>query len=213
MTVLPWGARTAQAEGDLYVKRPTLQETLLATRARLDTWQAGQAEARRVLRIGTWHRTTLGTEKFDPAAVARDGIGSGAQGQPGSPRWAPCPADAAGNPNLGSAADFLFVTIAAEKPAVLTLELSRHERFGGFAYRPPASGAGVAPTDALVWLNGHQVPLHDKLAGYAQVPVAKRRGWHEAALVDLPLERGENRLVVSLNKGPHRGWFTAVRVA
>ena len=65
-----------------------------------------------------------------------------------------------------------------------SLELSRHERFGGFAYRPTPCGAGVQPSDALVWLNGRQAPLHNKLEGYPRVPVAKRRGWHEAILIE-----------------------------
>ncbi|MCR4413826.1 MAG: hypothetical protein NUV77_15510, partial [Thermoguttaceae bacterium] len=207
-------SRASAAEDQLYARRPSLQETLLATRAELDRWQAGQTDARRSLRIGTWHRAALGSEAFDPVAVTRDGIAPGAQGKPGSPPWTACPADSQGNPNLsGAGADYLYVTIVAERPTALTLELSRHEGFGGFAYRPPPSGAGIQPTDALVWLNGRQVTLRDKLEGYARVPVAKRRGWHEAALVDLPLARGENRLVVSLNKGARKGWFTTVRVS
>ncbi|MHB8974333.1 MAG: hypothetical protein ACYC3X_01245 [Pirellulaceae bacterium] len=96
--------------------------------------------------------------------------------------------------------------------------MSRYEWFGGFAYRPPFSGAGVLVSDALIWLNGQQVDLRNKLEGYQRVPVAKRRGWHErfawhdAVLVDLPLQPGENHLVVTLHKQARKSWFNSVRL-
>lgn len=203
----------AGAQEPLYVQRDTLAQTLLATQARLASWQAQQADARRGLQPGPWFAATVGGEPLDAVALTQQGLPTDAAGGQRRPRWTKRPADGAGNPNLANiTADFLFTTITAERPVTLTLDLSRHERFGGFAYRPPPSGAGVQPSDPLVWLNGRQVPLVDRLAGYSQVPVAKRRGWHEAVLVDLPLERGANRLLVSLRKGSQAGWFNTVRL-
>ncbi|MBI5395466.1 MAG: hypothetical protein HZA91_09250 [Verrucomicrobia bacterium] len=193
------------AQGQLYEKQPSLQQTMLATRARLQQWQASQEDARRAIKVGGWQRLKLGDkEKFDPTLPSAPGL-----------RWTKCASDSAGNPNLGSkpSDDYVSTTITAAKPLTLTLELSRHERFGGFAYRPSPSGAGVKPTDALVWVNGRQVPLHDRLAGYERVPVAKRRGWHEAVLVDVTLDAGENRLLLALGKGAQKSWFNAVRVS
>jgi hypothetical protein len=177
----------------LYVKQATLQATMLATRAQLAGWAAAQREARQAITIGPWRRTA----QRDAAPAAGKA----------------CAADASGNPQLDRAATgSLRTTITAQRPVVLTLELSRHERFGGYAYRPPSCGAGVKSTDTLVWLNGRQLPLVDRLDGYRRVPMAKRRGWHDALLVDVPLVAGENRLAVTLDKRGQRGWFTAVRV-
>ena len=74
-------------------------------------------------------------------------------------------------------------------------------------------------SDALIWLNGQPVPLHNRLAGYERVPVAKRRGWHErfnwheAILIDLNLQAGDNHVVVSLHKPGRKPWFNCVRFA
>ena len=111
-------------------------------------------------------------------------------------------------PLLGpSPADYLFTTVAADRAVLLTFELSRHEGFGGFGYRPPGSAVG----EVIVWLNGRRVAADDRLQGYGRVPVAKRRGWHDAVLIDLPLDRGENRLMVVLGKGAEASWFNAAR--
>jgi Hydrazine synthase alpha subunit middle domain len=200
------------AQEPLYEKQPTLQQTMLVTRARLQQWQAAQKDARGAVKVSAWQRVKLGgNETLDPVAATSRGLDS----QQTRFHWTKCASDAAGNVVLASNStdNYLCTTITATKPVMLTLELSRHERFGGFAYRPPPSGAGVKPSDALVWVNGKPVTLHDRLAGYERVPVAKRRGWHDAVLVDVPLEAGENRLLVALDKHAQRSWFNAVRVS
>lgn len=192
-------AGRAAADGRLYVRQPTLAETMLATRARLEGWQTAQQQALRAVKIGGWSQCA---EKIDPATCQPD------------KRWRRLAADAAGSPRIPrSTSGYLAATLTAAAPTRITIELSRHETFGGYAYRPPANGAGVRPTDALVWLNGRAVSLADKLQGYAEVPVAQRRGWHDALLVDLDLGQGENRLLVSLDKGKRAAWFNAVRFA
>ncbi len=158
---------------------------------------------------------TLGSgEKLEGELLTQGGIETAATDKQHKPTWRECPTDGSKQPILGAPpADFLYATLNADKPVELTIELSRHEGFGGFAYRPSASGAGVRPDDALVWVNGRQARLCDRLAGYDRVPVAKRRGWHDAVLIDVPLERGENRLLVALGKGSQRSWFNAIRLA
>ena len=189
------------AQVKLYEKKATLQATMLAARARLTEWQQSQAAARQAVKIGGWQRAKLG-----PGEKLTAGFPSA------SPRWITCPSDRSGNVLLPrEPGDLLTTTLTAAKPVTLTIEIGRLERFGGFAYRPSPSNAGVRRTDALVWLNGRQVPLDDKLEGYAAVPVAKRRGWHDVVLIDLPLVPGANRLLVSLRKGA-ASWFTAVRI-
>ena len=194
----------ASAAPPLYASRESLCETMLATRERLQQWQKEQAEALRAVRVGPWKSAVLGAgEKLDAARAAR----------PDAAAWVACRADGSGNPIVNATTDCLCATIRAQRPVVLTLELSRLERFGGFAYRPSPNGAGVRPSDALVWLDGRQVELRSRLEGYQDVPVAKRRGWHEALLVDLSLQPGENRLVVSLQKGAQHQWFNSVRIS
>jgi hypothetical protein len=200
--------------GTLYVREASLHQTMLATRARWRAWQAAQVAVRPTVQVGTWYAASPGNEQLNPDAVTRSGIHLEVLGLQGQPLWAKCNVDGVGNPKLPHPpATYLFTTLHAPCAVALSLELSRHEQFGGFAYRPPPSGAGVQPEDALVWLNGQRVRLNDKLAGYSDVPVAKRRGWHEAILIDLPLVAGENRLLVSLRKGTQAGWFNAIRLS
>ena len=164
------------------------------------------------VRIGQWYRIQTGNGlSLDGTATTRPEGRAGLAPPGGEPPWVKCQTDSSGNPLVaGSDADWLFTTMTATAPVTVTLELSRHEPFGGFAYRPPPCGAGVQVSDALVWLNGQQVPLHNRLDGYTRVPVAKRFGWHDAVLVDLPLLPGVNRLAVSLDKNGQQSWYNAV---
>jgi hypothetical protein len=211
--LLPAGAALGQVE--LYAKKDSLQQTMAATRTQLKNWEAGQREARHAVHVERWRLATLGNgEKLDGKLVTQRGIETDAASKQPTPTWWDCPADGLKQPIVRTPApDFLYATLSADKPVELTIELSRHEGFGGFAYRPSPSGAGVQPEDALVWVNGRQVRLCDRLAGYNRVPVAKRRGWHDAVLIDVPLARGENRLLISLGKGSQRSWFNALRLA
>ena len=121
-----------------------LEETLLDTRARLYQRRAAQEEVRRSVTIGPWYWATVDDwRKADPAAVSLTGAQPGANTNQGRPRWTKCPNDGSGNPALDGAADFAIATILAERPVTVSLEFSRLEGFGGFAYRPPPSNAGV----------------------------------------------------------------------
>jgi hypothetical protein len=212
---LSLSAGAALGQGDLYVKRDSLPQTMAATRAQFKTWEAGQREARRAVHVERWRLATLGKgEKLEAERITQRGIETDAAGKQPKLTWRAFPADGLKPPILGaSPADFLYATLSADKPVEITIELSRHERFGGFTYRPSPAEAGVQPGDALVWVNGRQVRLCDRLVGYNRVPVAKRRGWHDAVLIDVPLERGENRLLIALGKGSHGSWFNAIRLA
>jgi hypothetical protein len=212
---LSLSAETALGQVDLYAKKDSLQQTMTATRARLESWQANQRDARHAVHVERWRSTTLGSgQRLDGHRITQRGIEPNAPNNESQLSWKDCPADGSKQPILGApAADFLYATLRADKPVELTIELSRHEGFGGFAYQPSPSGADVRPDDALLWVNGHPVRLCDRLAGYNRVPVAKRRGWHDAVLIDVPLKAGENHLLVALGKGSQRFWFNAVRLA
>jgi hypothetical protein len=197
---------------ELYARHETLQATMLATRARLHAWQDQQDATRQAVRVGSWHAATLQPGETLQDLVSAWHTASLPVSEPGgaTSRWTACAQDAAGNPLLAGAPDVLCTTVASDAPRVLTLELSRTEQYGGFAYRPPADNAGVQATDVLVWLGGQPVAVNNRLAGYERVSVAKRRGWHEAILVDVPLAAGDNRLVVTLSKRDRKNWFTRV---
>jgi hypothetical protein len=199
---------------ELYAKRRSLPETLLATRAALQQWSAEQASLRGAVQAAPWYGLRVGDkEHFDPSRAFPAGQGSEPPPVGPASRWLKCPVDGTGNPSLaGQPIDYLFTTITARHAGTLSIELSRHEGYGGFAYRPPASGAGLEPSAALLWVEGRPVTLRDRLEGYARVPVAKRRGWHDAILVDLPLQPGANHVVIALGKGARRSWFTSVKL-
>ena len=210
-----------------YEKTSSLQQTMLITRTRVQQWQAAQEQTKRAVQVGPWHSAVLGGgAQLDALDVSRQGVPapsspatSGVQWTAFAPSWNPwATGEFSGIFSVEPLpADYLATTIHADQPVTLTFELSRYEWFGGFAYRPPVSGAGVRSSDALIWLNGQQVELRNKLDGYERVPVGKRRSWHErfvwhdAVLVDLALQPGENHLVVSLNKQDRKAWFNCVR--
>ena len=149
---VPLAAASEQLE--FYEKCSSLQQTMLATRTRVQQWQAAQEEARRAVQVGPWYSAVLGSgEQLDALDVSRQGASAAANPATGGPQWNrfepswnPWATD--GFAGIFSVeplpADYLATTIHADQPVTLTFELSRYEWFGGFAYRPPASGAGVA---------------------------------------------------------------------
>ncbi|MBM4093513.1 MAG: hypothetical protein FJ276_29505, partial [Planctomycetes bacterium] len=226
--VVAAGAPLAAVEQlEFFEKGPSLQQTMLAARGRVQDWNVAQESARRSVKIGPWYGRVLGAgEQLDALDASRQAAPDAAASASAElswsrfePSWNPWATDSlAGIFSVEPLpADFLATTIDADQPVTLTFELSRYEWFGGFAYRPPPSEAGVRASDALIWLNGQQVALRNRLAGYEHVPVAKRRSWHErfvwhdAVLVDLPLQSGKNHLVVSLRKQDRKAWFNCVR--
>ncbi len=203
----PLGAQPAQ----LYVRQPTLQQTLLDTRARLQTFETNQQQGRSSVQIGPWYVT-----RQQPNEALTDLLAAAAQVPPENnaavdQRWTPLRRDNSDQPVLTSvSADFLITTITSTQPTTLTLELSHHEKYGGFAYRPGACRAGVDPAAQLVWVNGQPLAMQNRLLAYPQTTVAQRRGWHDLILVDLPLAKGRNQITISLHKGPHKSWFNAI---
>jgi hypothetical protein len=199
----------------LYVKCDTLQQTMLTTRSRLRRWQSHQQLAREAAKLGAWQATVRQAKETpaDVVAAATKLLADAASGSTDS-RWQRVRAGQDTAPVLsGVAADFLVTTISLDKPLQLTLEMSRHEKYGGFAYRPPACGAGIRDVEQLVWINGQPVDLQNRLAEYPRTSVAERRGWHDLILIDLPLQAGVNQIVVSLDKGTRKRWFNSVSFA
>lgn len=155
-------AAPAMGQVELYAKEDSLQQTLLETRARLQRWQAAQRDARQAIRVGAWQQATLAAEpNFDGIAVTRPDAAADSQGQLGNLRWAKCPADASGNPNLGgSTADYLCTTVTVDKPVTLTIELSRPDPQGGGRLHPGICRSqarwgrrhGLRPVRAAVYL-------------------------------------------------------------
>ncbi len=188
---------------------------MLATRGRLQQWQAHQEEARRHVHV-TWQSAALGPgEKLDAEGFTKPPAGDRQPGnRSGVPRWSTCPADAAGNPAAGNAADYLLASATADKPVTLSIELSRQEGFGGFAYRPPPSGAGVA---ALRRPRVAQRPAGRAAQPAGRLPARARGQTPRMARSRADRRALQNRrepLAAVARQGPgQRTWFNAVRLA
>jgi hypothetical protein len=221
LIVAVYSTRGLADEDLLYQKYDTLCQTMLETKARLQAWQACQQQAQQLVQWDAWHAVklpagvVLDEQRFTTLNTQLDAA------VPEGVSCLPCPASDDGGPNpprlsTGETApidaDYLLAVVRATEPTRLTLELSRHEAFGGFAYRPGVGGPEFHAQTSQVWVNGQQLQLNNRLAGYEHVPVAKRRGWRDCLLIDLPLQSGENRVLVKLHAGSQRSWFNAIRV-
>ena len=204
---LSLAAEAACGQAELYTKHDSLQQTIGGHAARFQAWQASRRNA--------WTPSTSagGIRLRSKAANGSTGNASRKTASKKVPRASRRnrrgehvpPTTRSNRSSLLRLPTFSTRPSSPTNRSRLTIELSRHEGFGGFAYRPPPSQAGVRPTDALVWVNGRRLPLCDRMAGYGRVPVAKRRGWHDAVLIDVPLVRGENRLLALARVHSGRG--------
>jgi len=170
----------------LYVKCDSLQETMLATRARYLSWSAEQAVARQGLLSGPWQATSLlrvGDGYENPLPC--DSIDLEAKGPDGKLLWRARPEWKDGQVvNLGNKPGhpvvcYLTRTITAPRATTLA--------------------AGIGGGDRIdVWLNGEQVRSCSTCLSYGRYGCATvldgdRR---DQVLVNLPLVAGENRLVI-----------------
>jgi len=177
------GIAATPETAQLYAKKATWQETMIASRANCDRQQE-QA----VVELGPWHTTgSLDAKDFSDALFPEEGVDLAAKGPDGQPLWQqgetwqdgvvhnlPC----AGN----SASTYLFRTITAKQPGAL--------------------GAGLGSDDGIeVWLNGEKLLSND---------VARGPGADQDR-VTLELKAGENRLLLKIyNQGGGHGFYFGV---
>jgi hypothetical protein len=197
------GSRAEPAEGvgnRIYQRRQTLAESLLATRARYDSWLKQQARARAGLQCGAWTATApLPLRSAEESRFPETGVDLDAKGTDGKPLWSPHPewTDtrtplnlAAETPPVRSVAVYLTRTLTAAEAGPLTIGLGGGDHLAA-------------------WLNGQPVVATVTTLGYERYGTSLRPEGHprqDQVLVDLPLVAGENRLLVRLyqaDAGPH----------
>ena len=139
------GTVSSPSPHELYAKTDSLARTMLATRAQLERWQTEQAEARRAVRFGAWHgaarrppasrwtqRPSLAaaSSRMRPASH-RSRRGPSTRPTPPGSRSSPAPRPTGSTPRWSPTGR-----------SRLTLELSRHERFGGICLSAAAVRRG-----------------------------------------------------------------------
>ena len=171
----------------VYVHADTLQESLLATRARYRTWLEEQPDARRAVTFGPWSATKpLATTEADKLVQPDAGIDLKKQVPGGGPLWSPRKDLIDGKVvrfggGSGETAVYLTRTVTAKKKTQLTV------------------GAGGG--DRLdMWLGGKKIasaPTHLVSGRYGcSYKVDGTRV--DQVLADLDLEAGNNVLVIRL---------------
>jgi hypothetical protein len=119
-------------EVELYAKKDSLQQTMLATRARLQQWRTAQLDARQAVKADPWRGITLGGVKLDGVELSKNVAPPASVTKSALPSWNPWSGDGSGGIFSVETlpGDFLVTTVRAERPLTLTLELSRYEWFG-----------------------------------------------------------------------------------
>lgn len=168
----------------IYAKRDSLQQTLLATRTALTTWQTEQAAARPIVKFGPWHTTS--PLKPDAPMPATDLTAKGPDGKPlwiDRPGWKdgqfiPLTPPGQSHP---AASVYLTRTITASKPVTLAI--------------------GIGGGDQTeIWFNGQPTHQLDARVRYERYGTgeASDQILNDQFIVDLQLHQGENRLLIRI---------------
>jgi len=173
-----------RADGDeLYVRKSTWQETMLATRRAVSTLLARQDSARRHVELGPWYSTgALWAQDFCCRLFPEESVDIDARGADGNPLWRKRPEYADGRVHRLSdrspASTYLFRTITAAKPVSFE--------------------AGFGSNDGIeIWLNGRKL-LSNNIG---------RKAAPDQEKVALNLVEGPNRLLVKIFNHSSRSGF------
>ncbi|MFA7003005.1 MAG: hypothetical protein WC429_03105, partial [Verrucomicrobiia bacterium] len=167
----------------LYDLKPTLPQTMLASRAKYAAWVAEQPPVRAAVVCGPWF--VAGGEAVSP----EKGVDLAAKDKAGKPLWTKRPdwKDGAfipaGGENPAQNSVLLCRTITAKKAVMLTVGFGGGDRMD-------------------VWLNGKQVASQNTHLDYKRYGTGIRLEGdrRNQFLAHLPLMAGGNRLVVSLRQ-------------
>ena len=189
----------------LYVKRDSLQATMLATRARYAEWLSQQTPVRAGVKLGPWLATDpmpvsgpkqapIDQQSFDVQAKAKDS-------QPlFKPRggWKEGRLIRLSDSSAGAVVTYLTRTLSTPQPATLTV--------------------GIGGGDRLtLWLNGRQVLVAETTLPLERYGTSLRveGDYCNQILVSLDLPAGESRLVVKCfqqsvhRRYPHQFYFSS----
>ncbi|MCX6907134.1 MAG: hypothetical protein NTY01_03715, partial [Verrucomicrobia bacterium] len=164
----------------LYERKPSLAETMLATRAKYATWVAEQTPVRGPVTCGPWF-----VAEGESVAPER-GVDLAAKDKSGKPLWT----------KRADVSVFADGDSATPKTVVLCLTLT--------AKKPVTLTAGFGGGDHLdVWLNGKVLLSKEtSLPLYRYGCGTVTDGTHcDQVLLELPLVAGDNQLIVKLCQG------------
>ena len=180
----------------MYVRAPTLQESLQATRHRYADWLAEQAEAKKTVAFGPW----LATRAMPPGAMdelvhPENGVDVDASAPNGQSVWMPGvelpDARPVALPNNAPGKTFCLTrTITAKGPVTLTV--------------------GLGGGDCLeLWLNSQKIAAIDTTLNVGRYGCSQRVDGTriDQLLAHLNLKAGENRLVVRVTMGSEPSWY------
>jgi len=177
---------------EFYVRKPNLQETMLATRAAYAAALPAQSAARAAATFGPWH---LATTSMDGQALAAGKIDLTVRSADGKPAWQP-------QPDWKDGALFEF----AGATAVLGRTIS--------ATNAVTLLVGTGGGDRLeLFVNGQRVLDADTAIHYGRYGTSMRLDGSrvDQVVVGLPLTAGENVLVMKLSQnspGPRQAFFS-----
>ena len=183
----------------MYIGRATLQETLLATRQRYAAWLTEQADARKHVEVNAWLATpVMPAEPVDGLVHPEAGLDLSATTADGQPLWTP----------QGDLADGKVVVLPGNSPGK-TLYLTRTI----MARQPVTLTVGIGGGDQLdVWFAGKKIAAADTHLNIGRYGCGQHVDGTriDQLLVDLPLQTGENRLLLRVATGNEpRFYFSA----
>jgi len=180
----------------LYVRRPSLQETLLVARQRHGLWLAAQAAARPQIEWRAWHVTRLlPADQTDEQVQPTESIDTTAKSADGQAVWSPRDDLRDGQPAnlLAGASDcvmYLMRTVRAPQAVRLTVGVGGGEQL-----------------DA--WLNGRALATVATRLAYGRYGCSD--GYEgtrvDQVLLDLDLQPGDNTLVLRMATGGEPSFY------
>ncbi|NUQ65601.1 MAG: hypothetical protein HUU20_24290 [Pirellulales bacterium] len=189
-------AEPALPDAPIYRRADSLQQTLLLTRSRYETWRTQQPEARQAAVFGAW-LASLPLPAAEAEAIVRpaEGFDPGAKQPNGQPIWSP-------RVDLVDGKAVNFVSGAGN----MAVYLARTVRAG----QPVRLTVGIGGGDRMeVWLNRRKVASEDTHLVTGRYGCAHHVDGTrvDQALVELDLDAGENTLLVRLVPGSEPSFY------
>lgn len=187
---------TDQLSPPMYQRQTSLQQTLLATRDQYTTWLAQQPEIQKLVQLGPWSATPLlPTAEADQAVQPTKEIKLDTRLPDGRNLWTE-------QNNLPDGKVSSFIGGTGDKTVCLTRSVH--------ASQSCRLTVGIGGGDQIdVWLGGQKLASADTHLNVGRYGCATRVDGTRVAqlLVDLPLEAGENRLVLRLTASSEPSFF------
>jgi concanavalin A-like lectin/glucanase superfamily protein/hydrazine synthase alpha subunit-like protein len=182
----------------MYERQPSLQQTLLATRYHYTTWLAEQPAARKLVELGPWSATPLlPAHELDETVQPGQQTKLDAKLADGRPLWT--------TPELPDATVARFLGGANDKAVYLTRTIDTKE--------PCRLTIGIGAGDRLdVWLADRKLASANTHLNVGRYGCSTRMDGTrvDQLIVDLPLQAGNNTLLVRITPGSESSFFFSI---